>query len=111
MDCGDSALIMAERPNRCPTHPGAVLRDSVLPSLRLTVTAAADQLRISRQTLHRILAAEVSISPQMAVRLGKFCGNGPGLWLRMQQAHDLWKAEKALKDELQHIPSHANKAA
>ena len=22
-------------------------------------------------------------------RLGKFCGNGPDLWLRMQQAYDL----------------------
>jgi len=36
---------------------------------------------------------------------------GPGLWLRMQQAHDLWKAERALQAELEHIPSHANEAA
>jgi antitoxin HigA-1 len=100
-----------ERPNRCPTHPGAVLRDSVLPALRLTVTAAATELRISRQTLHRILVGEVSVTPHMAVRLGKFCGNGPGLWLRMQQAHDLWHAERALQAELEHIPSHANEAA
>ncbi|CAA7613245.1 hypothetical protein [Magnetospirillum sp. UT-4] len=43
----------------------------------------------------------------MAVRLGRFCGNGPGLWLRMQQAHDLWKAEENLKDQLGSIPCHA----
>src|SRR5918994_1316620 len=97
----DTEELAAERPNRCPTHPGVILRDTVLPSLRLTVKDAAAELRISRQTLHRILAAEVSISPQMAVRLGKFCGNGPGLWLWMQQAHDLWKAERALRDELE----------
>ncbi|MFY9821847.1 MAG: hypothetical protein WAM82_10725 [Thermoanaerobaculia bacterium] len=42
----------------------------------------------------------------MAVRLGKFCGNGPGLWLRMQQAFDLWHAEKSLRDELEKIPAH-----
>ena len=102
-----SEEFVAERPNRCPVHPGKVLRDTVLPSLRLTVTDAAAELRISRQTLHRILAAEVSITPAMAVRLGKFCGNGPVLWLRMQQAHDLWLAQMALKDELEHIPSHA----
>ena len=30
----------------------------------------------------------------MAVRLGKFCGNGPDLWLNMQQAFDLWHAER-----------------
>ncbi len=97
----------AERPNRCPTHPGALLRETILPALRLTVTEAAAQLRISRQTLHRILAGQISVTPAMALRLGKFCGNGPGIWLRMQQAHDLWKAEAALKAELEHIPSHA----
>jgi addiction module HigA family antidote len=103
----DTDDLPADRPARCPTHPGKVLRDTVLPSLRLTVKDAAAQLRVSRQTLHRILAGEVSITPQMAVRLGKFCGNGPGLWLRMQQAHDLWLAERALAEELEHIPSHA----
>ncbi len=103
--------LAAERPNRCPSHPGLLLRDSVLPALRLTVKDAAAELRISRQTLHRILAGEVAVTPQMAVRLGKFCGNGAGLWLRMQQAHDLWLAEQTLKEELAQIPSHAYKAA
>jgi len=39
----------------------------------------------------------------MALRIGKFAGNGPGLWLRMQQAHDLWYAEQQMKDELSNI--------
>jgi addiction module HigA family antidote len=99
--------MVAERPNRCPAHPGAILRDTVLPSLRMTVKDAAAELRISRQTLHRVLAGTISITPHMAVRLGKFCGNGPGLWLRMQQAHDLYLAEKALQAEVARIPSHA----
>lgn len=103
--------LMAERPERCPTHPGKIFRDTVLPALRMSVTGAAAELRISRQTLHRILAGEVSITPHMAVRLGKFCGNGPGLWLRMQQAHDLWLAERAMEKELEMIPSHAYAAA
>ena len=46
------------------------------------------------------------ITPEMAVRLGKFCGNGPGLWLRMQQSYDLWKANEKLGEELRHIPAH-----
>jgi plasmid maintenance system antidote protein VapI len=41
----------------------------------------------------------------MALRLGKFCGNGPGIWLRMQQAHDIWKAEQRLKKVLAKIPT------
>jgi plasmid maintenance system antidote protein VapI len=47
----------------------------------------------------------------MAVRLGKFCGNGPELWLRMQQAYDLWHARRALKAEIARIPTAKAKAA
>jgi addiction module HigA family antidote len=91
---------------RPPTHPGALLRDDVLPALNLSVSEAARQLRVTRQTLHRVLAETSGVSPEMAVRLGKFCGNGPGLWLRMQQAFDLWHAEQNLRDELEKIPAH-----
>lgn len=91
---------------RPPTHPGAILRDDVLPALSLSVSEAARQLRVTRQTLHRVLAGKSGISPEMAVRLGKFCGNGPGLWLRMQQTFDLWHAQQHLRDELEKIPAH-----
>ncbi len=39
----------------------------------------------------------------MSLRIGKFAGNGPGLWLRMQQAYDSWHAEHRMKDELSKI--------
>jgi plasmid maintenance system antidote protein VapI len=42
----------------------------------------------------------------MAVRLGRFCGNGPGLWLHMQAAYDLWHAERKLRREIEKIPAH-----
>jgi addiction module HigA family antidote len=98
-------------PRRPPTHPGEVLRADVLPALGLNVSAAARQLRVTRQTLHRILAGTMAVSPEMAVRLGKFCGNGPGLWLSMQAAYDLWHAERRMKAELAAIPTHACKRA
>lgn len=92
-------------PARPPIHPGETLREDVLPALGLTVVAAAGHLRVSRQTLHRILAGRAGITPEMAVRIGKFCGNGPSLWLRMQEAYDLWHAERALAEELEAIPT------
>lgn len=94
------------RPHRPPTHPGEYLRDEVLPALEVTVSEAARQLRVTRQTLHRILSGRSGISPDMAVRLGKFCGNGAGLWLSMQHAYDLWHAERRMHDELKKIPGH-----
>jgi addiction module HigA family antidote len=93
-------------PKMAPIHPGAILREDVLPALNLTVSEAARQLGVSRQMLHSILAERSAISPEMAVRLGRFCGNGAAFWLRMQTAHDLWHAEQKLRDEIQKIPEH-----
>ena len=98
---------ITRRPNRPPTHPGAILREDVLPALGLSVMGAARDLRISRQTLHKILAETAPITPAMALRIGRLAGNGPHLWLNMQKAHDLWHTEKVLADELARIPCHA----
>jgi addiction module HigA family antidote len=90
-------------PNRPPTHPGAILREDVLPAIGEPVASIAKELGVTRQHLHRILAEKAPISPEMALRLGKFCGNGPDLWLRMQQTHDLWHAERTMAKEIAKI--------
>ncbi len=92
--------------DRAPTHPGEILREDVLPALNMPVSTAATQLGVSRAMLHRILSGTHGISPNMALRLGKFCGNGPELWLNMQRAHDLWHAEREMRAELAKIPTH-----
>ena len=92
---------------RPPLHPGEILREDVLPSLELSVSEAARRLGISRQQLHRVLACTYPITTEMALRIGKFAGNGPGIWLRMQQAYDLWHAEQRMKDELSKIETAA----
>ncbi|HEX4480474.1 MAG TPA: HigA family addiction module antitoxin [Rudaea sp.] len=92
-----------KRASRAPTHPGAILREDVLPALRLSVSEAARRLHISRQMLHELLAERKGFSPEMALRIGKLAGNGPELWLRMQQAFDLFHAQRALAAELRTI--------
>jgi addiction module HigA family antidote len=100
----EMAEYTARRPNRAPTHPGVILGEDILPALGIPVTRAADELGVTRQTLHRLLRAETRITPAMAVRLGKYCGNGAAFWLRLQDAHDLWHAERELAADLQRIP-------
>ena len=98
------AEYFVKRPlKREPIHPGKIVREDVLPALGLTVSEAARRLRVSRQQLHRVLACTHPISTEMALRIGKLAGNGPGLWLRMQQNYDLWHAEQQLKEELEKI--------
>jgi addiction module HigA family antidote len=107
----DMTEFAAARPTRPPTHPGAILREDVLPGIGHSVSGAARELGVTRQHLHRILAEQAPVSPEMAVRLGKFCGNGPDLWLALQQAHDLWHAQRALKNEVAKIQTAKPKAA
>ena len=92
---------------RPPIHPGEILREDVLPCLGLSISETARRLNISRQQLHRVLACTHPITTEMALRIGKFAGNGPGIWLRMQQAYDLWHAEQRMKNELSKIETAA----
>lgn len=86
--------VAKRNPNRCPSHPGELLRDDVLPALRMTKTAIADALGISRTQLYDILNEEKPVSPDVAVRLGRALGDGPDVWLRMQAAYDAWHASR-----------------
>ena len=89
---------------RSPTHPGAILREDVLPQLPgMSVSAFARLLGVSRQTLHAVLAERSGITAEMALRLGTLLGNGPELWMDMQSRYDLWQAERKLHEELAHM--------
>ena len=77
-----------------PSHPGLIIRDDVLPELQLSVTDAAEQLGVSRVTLSRVINGRSAITAEMALRIGKWVGNGPEIWLRMQGQYDLWQAKK-----------------
>jgi antitoxin HigA-1 len=92
----DRRTFMALKRALPPVHPGEILREDVLPALGLSVVGAAENLGVTRQTLHRIIARKDPrpVTPEMAVRLGKLCGNRPKLWLNLQAAYDLWKAER-----------------
>ena len=81
-------------PCRRPTHPGEILRKDVLPALGLTQKEFADRLGVSRVTVSELLHEKRGVTPDMAIRLGKLLGNGPEIWLRMQQTLDVWTLEQ-----------------
>jgi len=78
-------------PKRRPTHPGEVLREDVLPALRLTQGEFAKQLGVSRLTVSELLREKRAVSPDMALRLARLLNTTPESWLNMQQAVDLWE--------------------
>jgi addiction module HigA family antidote len=81
-------------PRRKPTHPGAILREDVLPELKLTQTEFARCLGVSRLSVSELLHEKRALSPDMAVRIAKFTNTTPESWLRMQQAVDLWELQQ-----------------
>lgn len=89
---------MSEYPKRslkrCPTHPGAMLREIVLPALGMTKVQVAEALGVSRQTLYDILGEKQPVTPAMAMRLAAAFGNSPQFWMNMQANHDLWHAAR-----------------
>ncbi len=76
-----------------PTHPGEMLREIVLPGTGRSKAEIARLLGVSRTTLYEVLGCRQPVTPGLAARLGKLFGNGPGLWVRMQAEHDVWRAE------------------
>ena len=81
-------------PGRRPTHPGAILREDVLPGLDITQGRLAELLGVSRLTVSQLLHEHRALSPDMAMRLEKLIGASAESWLRMQEAVDLWEARQ-----------------
>jgi addiction module HigA family antidote len=79
---------------RRPTHPGAILREDTLPEINLSADELADALGISRQNLNEILNERAPVTADIAHRLGRAFGMSPDIWLRIQQAVDLYDTQK-----------------
>lgn len=77
-----------------PPHPGEILRELYLPDYKLSVTAFALKLGVSRTTASELVNCKNGISADMALKLAKAFGTTPRFWLNMQQAYDLWQAKK-----------------
>lgn len=97
-------------PKRRPTHPGAILREDVLPALDMTQAEFAQRLGVSRLSVSDLLHEKRVMTPEMAARVAKLLNTTPESWLRMQEAVDLWEVQqkpeklagiKPIKAELQ----------
>ena len=87
-----------------PPHPGEVVRYECLEPLGLTVTRAAQGLRITRQALSDLVNEKAGVSVEMSIRLSQAFGSTPETWLGMQTAYDLWQArERAASIEVENF--------
>ncbi len=92
-------------PSRRPTHPGAVLREDVMPELGVTQAVLASHLGVSRLTASELLHEKRGLTAEMAVRVSKVVGGSPESSLRMQEALEGWQGEMKFKENPSLVPT------
>src|ERR1700733_3292301 len=84
-------------PMKNPPHPGDFIRTEILEPAGLTVTAAAEGLRVSRGTLSSLLNGKAHLPGAPALRIEKAFGVKMDTLMRMQSSHDIAQTRKREK--------------
>lgn len=85
-----------------PSHPGEVILD-ILEDVEISQTQFAKMLGVSRRTVNQIIQGHRPVTVDTAIRIGKALGNGPELWLNLQQKVDLWDALQKYEEEYKKV--------
>ena len=85
---------------RQPVHPGEVLREEFLKPLGLTQSHVAKALHTSFRAVNELVNEKRGITTEMALRLSKYFGTTPQLWLNLQNQYDLYKVLHRKHSEL-----------
>lgn len=81
-------------PMKNPPHPGDLIRTEILEPMDLSVSKAAEILKVRRATLSDLLAGKAALSAEMALRIEKAFGPDMDHLLRMQLAYDVAKTRQ-----------------
>jgi addiction module HigA family antidote len=81
-------------PMKSPPHPGDFIRTEIIDAAGLTVTAAAQALRVSRPTLSSLLNGKADLSGDMALRIEKAFRVKMDTLMRMQSSYDIAQTRK-----------------
>ncbi|NTV12485.1 MAG: HigA family addiction module antidote protein [Desulfobulbaceae bacterium] len=87
---------------RTPIHPGEILADELV-ELKISASELAREIHVPPNRVSQILAGKRAITAETALRLGKWFGTGPHIWLNLQQAYDLDLIQQKLQSHLDEI--------
>lgn len=78
-----------------PPHAGEVIAD-IMADLGIGIRELARALAVAPSTVSRMVSGSTAITPEMAIKLSAVIGSTPAMWLRIQAAYDLNRAEKTV---------------
>jgi addiction module HigA family antidote len=87
--------MMKKFPFAYSIHPGDILKTEFMEPLGLSSYRLAKYLHVSAPRVNDLMRGKRSITADTAMRLGKYFGTSPQLWLWLQMYHDLWVAAKS----------------
>ena len=89
-----------------PVHPGRVLKRE-LAARGLSANKLALALRVPSGRVTSILNGKRAVTPETALRLARFFGNGARFWMNLQTRYDIALAERELGEridaEVEHV--------
>ncbi len=88
------------------THPGEILREEFLQPLGISANQLSLELRVPVSRIYDIIHERRGISPDTAVRLGRFFGTSSNFWMNLQNTYDLFMLEDSMSEELSRIQPH-----
>ena len=88
---------------RPPTHPGEMLLKEFLEPMQITQQALAQAIDVPYQRVNELVNQKRGITPSTALRLSKLFGNSPNFWLNLQNAWELYYAQRAEAEQLEKI--------
>jgi addiction module HigA family antidote len=77
-----------------PPHPGDLIKSEIVEALGLSLSRAANILKVRRATLSDLLNGKSALTPEMALRIEKAFGPDMDHLLRMQLAYDVAKMRR-----------------
>lgn len=80
--------------SRKPSHPGALIRNVILPETGLSVSSLAGRCGVARNTMSKVVNERGDVTEDLAIRLSCVLGSTPEFWLAMQAKLNLWKLEQ-----------------
>jgi len=80
--------------NRKPSHPGALIRNVILPETGLSISSLAERCGVARNTMSKIVNERGDVTEDLAIRLSRVLGSSPRFWMAMQTKLNLWKLEQ-----------------
>ena len=79
-----------------PVHPGEVLLEDFMRPLGLSRYRVAKDIGVPTLRISQIVKGERAISPDTALRLARYFGTSPDVWLRLQAGYDLEVAQRQI---------------